>query len=396
MPGNLFSIGVRIDGDDVGPLILAGGTIDYGREDLFEQPPGPVCELDLFTRDGHPLMPASWYEFGTGEWGSGSHFTDEWSDTYVGAPSRLVLGAPVWVSATTDTHFTDEWSDVYVGEEHRRFTGRIQAIQYERERIHVTAVTDLEWMARIGVETAPSVLMDSGQDTDRVADLVNETVAEAGVPVPLELEGDPGLTLRAMGSDDYPYCLLAALQSIADDCDGLLYANRLGQVHYRSRNWTPATYTLPPGIVDADAVDMGLELGLVENRVTVEYGTAGYFVTATDSASVTTYGPRNGRYATNLDTSTDATNHARTILNALEAQWLMPEVTLCMYLATDAQVTEICALELGDVITVDDLPAGAPVPTLDAQILGYTEYLSSADWEIELHLGPTYEIHTEA
>lgn len=385
---NLYGIGVRIDGTDVGPLIIEGGTIDYGRSSVFDQPGAATCQLTLFTSDGYPQAPASWFEFGVGEWGALSGFVDDYADEYAGPRARLSLGAPVWVAATTDSGFTDAYSDTYTGAEFRRFTGRIQAIGYERERITLTCVDDLEAWAHVGIMTAPATDRPVELGTERAAWLATESPS----PTTLHFVGDTGVLIRAIPATSYPLCLLAELQAIATDSDHLLYCDRAGRVTYRGDS-TAAEWTAPPGIVEAESFAMDLELGAIENAVTVEFGEPDISgVRATASAanwtSVGAYGMRSGYYESNIDDELSAALHAEKIVATTAAAWNLPDVTLIMQLATDAQVADVCGLELADHVVLDTMPGGAPVPSITSQILGFTEYLASDAWEIELHLSP--------
>jgi hypothetical protein len=183
------------------------------------------------------------------------------------------------------------------------------------------------------------------------------------------------------------------------DSDSLLYQNREGNVIYQHRSWSPPwEYTIPSYVVNADALDMVLELGDMQNTVTVEYGTpdevTGYrpISTWTDSTSIALYGQRNGYYTPPIENSTSADAHAATILNRLNPAWHLPDVELIMELATDRDVYDICALDQNFPVTIEDFPLGAPAPEFVGTVLGWTEDLSSHDWVITMHLAPSYTI----
>jgi hypothetical protein len=63
-----------------------------------------------------------------------------------------------------------------------------------------------------------------------------------------------------------------------------------------------------------------------------------------------------------------------------------------MTLASDAQVLDVCALDQGYPVVIHDLPDGAPMGDYHANVLGWTEDLSSSDWVITMHLHPQYAI----
>jgi hypothetical protein len=392
---NRYGIGVRIDGQDIGPLVIEGGTIDYGRLSVFDQPEPPQCTLTLFTKAGAPQYPGMWPEFGEGEWSTASGFTtDHDTDTtYIGGAVKAYIGAPVWVSVTTDSGFstTHDTDDTYTGAEFRRFTGRIIGLDYSTERLTVSCVADIEQWFRIGIPYGPSVPFDDSTDTDRADGIA----IYAPAPATLHIDGAAGTTVAPLAAAAFPMCLGEYLSGLANDADGLFYADREGRVRYRSRAWTPPDpYTIPHTITDHD-IDMEMELGTLENKITVTYlyldglgDVQRSDVTVTDSASVARYGVRAAMYDTDLWESTPATNHAYTLLDAQRAAWNLPEIVCHMQLATDAQVEEICALDLGHPVTVPYLPAGAPVESVDAQVIGYSETLSSQEWTIDLHLAP--------
>jgi chitodextrinase len=388
---NRFGIGVRIDGHDVGLLVLAGGTIDYGRSTVFEQPGAPTCHLTLFTQQGYPQNPAAWFDYGVGTWGDPSHFvpTHDTDDTYAGPRNALYVGAPVWVSATTSSHFvpTHDTDDIYAGSEFRRFTGKVDAIEYGYYAVDVVCSGTLEEWARVGIVEPPTTPIGGAADSVVAADLATLTPS----PTVLHIQGDPGPGMIEYVSADYPLCLLPTLQQIADDADALLYQNREGNVTYRTRNWAPPIeYTVPSGIIDAETLAMTLELGDMQNSVMVECGTSvpRAMGMSDDAASIAQYGLRAGLYTTALADNFDASAHAATIIIRTAPAWHMPDLDLHMNLATDRDVFDICQLEQGVWVIVNDLPTGAPVPYYTAHVLGWTEDLSSNEWVITMHLAP--------
>ncbi len=512
---NRWGIGVRVDGVDIGDVVIEGGQIEYGRSDVLEQPMPTTCDLTLFTQDGYPQNPNSWFEYGVGDWttaASGFEADHDTEATYVGPRASIYIGAPVWVSATTDPGFSagHDTEDTYLGAEFRRFTGKVQAIEYDLDRLRVFCVTDMEQWARAGIkELAPGTLR-SAYETDRAEELCDL----APSPTTLHVQGGTEMTFADMLPEDFPVCLLDELQRIAAESDGIIYANRQGNVTFQTRDYDPGdAVDIPPGVVDKESLGMNLELGSMLNRVTVEYGhepsaaslstidgtwvmeagsgtpasgklryspsgtpavddtvtvylhhtdtdgnawtftsvkprqrvtltaaevwtgkvesstvhggPTGYTevtiriltvtgaIVATDSVRVTfeppvqgdrpsatvtdstllaLYGTRAALFTTTLATESDAEAHANTVLWASAPGWQMPDLEVQMNLATDAQVETLAAVDLGHVLTVDSLPAGAPVPSFTGKVLGYSEYLSSDDWEIEFHLAPVTAI----
>lgn len=299
------------------------------------------------------------------------------------------LGDTVWISVTTVTGFAPDHDtqDTYYGAEFRRFTGKVQALDWSWDRLHITASADLEAWARVGI-MEPYVSVEENEVT-RAATLATETPS----PTTLHIEGAGEFTVLPLADTDFPLCLLPALQQLADDTDGLLYCNREGNVTFRSRGWDPpAEYVIPPEIVDRNSLSMTLELGTVENLVVVEYGEVGSgdgvrpTISHTDATSETAYGTRTGYYVTPLSYQPDAYAHAGTIVDNTAPVWRMTDADLIMALATDRQVYDVCALEQGDPVHLETLPAGAPLTDYTANVLGWTEDLSSTSWVVTLHL----------
>jgi hypothetical protein len=171
-----------------------------------------------------------------------------------------------------------------------------------------------------------------------------------------------------------------------------LFTDRDGLVYYRTSGWTPpATTTIPAGATVRDSLSMNLELGLVRNQITVEYGdaTPRETVTATDTASITAYGLREASYQTQIDLEADAQDYADWLLASLDAAWQLPDVTVLFTLAADTEISAMAALEQGSPVTLPTLLAGSPESSYSSTVLGYTENLSRSNWFITYHLAPS-------
>jgi hypothetical protein len=95
-----FTPEVRIAGQDVDPITLAGATITYGAVSPDATADPGTAYLELVTLDALPSDAASWYPavgYGTS---IPSGFLDEYADVYAGPRvSTLTLGAPVTITA---------------------------------------------------------------------------------------------------------------------------------------------------------------------------------------------------------------------------------------------------------------------------------------------------------
>ena len=107
------------------------------------------------------------------------------------------------------------------------------------------------------------------------------------------------------------------------------------------------------------------------------------------------YGYRFGSYSTQLGDYPGSYAAAMTLLIASAPTWEMPEATVVLNLATDAEVRTICDIDLGHLVEITPLPTGAPMETVIAEVLGYTEHLTPSDWAIDLHLAPYVEPYPE-
>ena len=266
-----FSWSVKIDGTNVAPIVLAGAQIEYGRTDIQEQPNVPVAVLELLTRDTSPYVVEDYPEFGLGDWASDlSGFTDDYKDPYEGVTSRITLGVPVVISAGSESGFTDEYVDAYAGTDFTRFTGRVQAIDYTPGTIQLTATPRSEEWSRIDVG---GTIVDQNIPVEYESQRAKRLALEAGIA--LIVDGPDAVKVVAIPPETPPESLAGWLILLMNGTGGLVYTDRSGFVHVQTRGYVPPVVdpvTLPPGVTLLDPLRMTLELGLVRNRVTVEYG----------------------------------------------------------------------------------------------------------------------------
>ena len=152
-----------------------------------------------------------------------------------------------------------------------------------------------------------------------------------------------------------------------------------------------------PGLVMRDPVTMSTELGTVATRVTVTYGVPVSGVRPTvvaedDDLRVLLGGgdpdtPHRDRAVTvQLANQADAEEHAAWLLEQYAPAWYLPTATILLADGTDAQIAEYADLLEGDPVLIEQLPAGGPMPTYAATVLGSTESMSVTDWQLQLHL----------
>jgi hypothetical protein len=391
----MFTWDVSIDGTNVAVLVPETGTIEYGRTSVFDQPALPVAVIDLVPIVGSDLATV-WPEFALGGGVGTSGFTDTYSDLYAGPSSRLLLNAPVVITATTPSGFTDTYADTYSGIDLTRFTGVIQAIDYSPDAVRLTCLPTVESWSRIEVAgTDDTTPIPEESDIARVTRLCDEA------RVTITTHGTAGPTLLEVPVNTTPTPLLTQLQQIARDARGLVTCDRDGAVHYYTVNSTLLgldagdAVTLPAAITLHDPLTMSLDLGTVRTRVIVEYGYADVdtnvrpTVTAENIPQAAQYGWREYRVTVQLLDEADAQAHADALLASLDSAWTLPAAVAALNEATEAQAADVAALDVGQWLTLPTLPLDAPEEDYASPILGYTESLSATDWQISYHLAPS-------
>jgi len=373
---------ISVDGTDVSDFTLEGASISYGRNQVGEQPSTSVAVLQLMTEDLLPDVGATYPEFGLGNHSMPTGYADTYVDTYAGPSSRITIGAPVIVKADTPGGYEDTYTDTYYGDTHVRFTGYIVAIDYTWDLIQLTCVTPMEQLARVMVGDTQTAGTEWPQETDlaRAVRIWDDVTLVSGTA----LQVVPREGMRAESA-------FALIQQLAESCEALAYCTRIGTITYRSRDaYTPVTYTIPVDLIARDQLKMSLDLADLNNTLIVEYGTGDVLptVTATDAASVTSYGLRYGTMTSLLAVEADAQAFANRELARREPGWHMPDLTVNFALASDTQISHIASLDMGDTITIPALLDGSPVPDYTAEVLGYTESLSRGQWTITFHLTP--------
>lgn len=352
---------VTVKGVDVSARVQAGGTIDHGRPTVFSDFQAPRAVFDMLTYS---------------------------------LPSGVTVGDPVIIHVTVDG--TTQL---------RRFTGTVQALDVGYLTTRVTAVHPVADLALVtSGDTTPAesglpngVPYVTGPDIpyNGATGRVRELVARASRPVTVNITGTQGryVTERPVNMTAEP--LLDLLLTLAEDCDATLMGTRLGDIDYRARVWNrPARYTLPPGVVQADTIDMAIERGLIVNAVDVSYGqpdpTTGLqrTVLVQNTPSIQKHGERREIVSTQLANRAGAEGHGGDHIIYRDELWHAPDITLVMSLATVAQVSVIAALDEGYPVRVAPLPAGYPITQLDTDVIGVTDVMHEQDWRIILHLAP--------
>lgn len=382
---------VKVAGGEIRDLCLDGQTtIRYGRSSPNVQPEPTSATIRMLTYDAAPPLFSEHPSYILNPNTIPSGFIDLYTDIYAGAVTTVELGAPVVIGVSSASGFTDVYEDVYTGgiSEGTRFTGYVASLDYDPGAVTLLAVTDQEKLARVDVRAED---YPGESDVERVA----RVAAEAGIAITVD-EGTPKNVVPETASPTRagPY-----LQNMADDCEATLIADRSGVVHYRPRDsHTPRAVTVPPSNTLVDPLQMSLEASRVENAITVEYGVADDqadpptprpTTTATDENTISTLGKREALVSVMLADQDDAEAYAQRRVESREPKWDMPRVTVLMVGVSDALVSDIANLELGDRVTLPQLLPGSPDDEYTATLIGYTETISRDEWQVELHLMPS-------
>ena len=358
-----FDFTVTIDGVDVSEFVFATGTIDYGRQGRGTSFSAPRAVFEMYLPEANPNP----------------------------APSADYPVLAKWQSVTIHVTWDGEtqW---------RRFTGRIQALDYSRTFVTVTATGNTVDYAKYfagGTSSFAGRAVES--DSERVEWLA------FGAPHELTIEGAPGRRLRQIERNSNSQELLDGLVRIAADADGLLLEDRLGVPRYRTRNFTfPARYTVPHAIVDSSDIELSTDAGDAVTTVHVYYGEpakeTGLRTSVSDVnsalAAVIGYGVQE-ELDTDLRTIDGATGMAAQYLLQHDGGNYIPDLPLLMSAASGGEADDILDLQEGWPITVESLPEGWPVESLDCDVIGFTEIMHQTDYRIILHLEPSYELNEE-
>ena len=393
-----FSWRVKVDGSDIAAIVVdAQSRITYGRRSIFDAPAPTTATVTLLTKDAVPSIAYNYPEFGLGQHGAASGFTPTYLDTYEGASSRITIGAPVVIEVGTPSGFSDIYTQDYAnGLDLTRFVGKIQAIDYYPETIQLTCTSPIEELTRLD-------LVPAGWAAETDAARVQRIATATGHAITVQTGTDMNL-LATDPDTDSTTDAYALLQQVATDCGGLLWSDRSGATTYRQIGHasTAPVVQLPPGVTLLDPFSMSLELGTITNTVTVTVGERDPnngnqrpSYTYTDTASVTEYGQRDLSVTTQLAGQGDAATLGHHLLQNATPAWWVPVATVNLDLANEFAQAAIAGLELGDLVELPSLLAGAPTDSYTAELVGYTETISSLAWTVALNLSPTLDAATQ-
>lgn len=382
--GGYYTWRVEVAGVNVADIVPdAEAVITYGRQEVMDQPAPTTCVVELFTVDAAPDYIARYPQFALGDHAITTGFEPRFHDVYLGDSSKVTLGAPVTISLDTATGFRDAFVDLYdSGLNLTRFVGKVVAIDWAPDRVTLTCAPAIHDLTRQQVtpDQWPEEL-----DTDRAQRIWDGITTQGdGVPV-VPLTGDRPVTKFQL------------LRDLAEQTGGMFWEQRDGTITFRSVTVPPDTfaYPLPAEAVPIGPLGMSAELAQVINEWNVDYGVEDPAtnkrpsVTSQVSDSIHKFGLSQETMETQLAALDDATDFADMLVAATaEPRWAMPSAQVDLFRLPNYLAADVATLDLGDLVTVDHLLAGAPTQTYTAQVLGMTETVSALAWSIQFHLAP--------
>jgi hypothetical protein len=338
---------VLIDGVEYKNITLANLTIESGRRDIYQQAVAGYCNLSILNVDDNPITVA------------------------------INSGITVYVQNSTATPvaiFGGSVSDILTTVERSGTGGLVQTIT-------VTALGALSRLPKVLTEG----VLSKDYDGDQIFDVLDNILYGAWNEVPAALSwaaydatttwanaensgvgeidrpGNYELHARASSVTD-AYSLVAAL---ATSGLGYIYEDSQGRIGYADSTHR-SQYLAANGYVELSALDAyssGLQTstraGDVRNEVTITYKD-GAQVSASEAASIATYGALAQNILTSLQNGADATSQANFYL-ALRAypraNFESIRYPLGSPNVTDSDRNSLIGVFMGMPVNISDLPA---------------------------------------
>jgi hypothetical protein len=338
---------VLIDGVEYKNITLANLTIESGRRDIYQQAVAGYCNLSILNVDDDPITVA------------------------------INSGITVYVqnsAATPVAIFGGSVSDILTTVERSGTGGLVQTIT-------VTALGALSRLPKVLTEG----VLSKEYDGDQIFDVLDNILYGAWNEVPAALSWsayDPTTIWNdaensGVGEIDRPgnYELHARASSVTDAYSlvaalatsglGYIYEDSQGRIGYADSTHR-SQYLAANGYVDLSALDAyssGLQTstraGDVRNEVTITYKN-GAEVTASDTASIATYGALAQNIFTSLENGADATNQANFYLTLRaypRANFESIRYPLGSPNVSDSDRNSLIGVFMGMPVNISDLPA---------------------------------------
>jgi hypothetical protein len=288
---------VLIDGVEYNDVTLANLTIQSGRTDIYTQAVAGYCNLQIINLDGSPVVA----EINS----SITIFVEDSTSTPVAIFGGSITDIILSVSSAGSNGMTQTITITALGALSRLpkvLTEGILTKDFDGDQIYSV----LEGILYGAWNEVPAALTWAAYDpTTTWASAENSGVGEIDRP------GNYELTDRSADVTD-AYSLVAAL---ATSGLGYIYEDSSGRIGYADSTHR-GTYLATYGYVElsaAEALSSGLQTAIrsgdVRNAITITYKN-GQQESASDSASIATYGSLAQNISTSLENGADATSQA--------------------------------------------------------------------------------------
>lgn len=272
------------------------------------------------------------------------------------------------------------WAGAGAAEKLTRFTGEVTDVQIDPVR-HLVTVTAAGFRARANRVNLNVETWRRERDGARVA----RTLDACGLPAVAAGTIDPG-TVPLLPPDGPTRRASEILNDTATSSLGRIVERRTGAIDWHDsahRAGATSRLTLTPDNLLND-FEWTQRAGDLTNRVTVRYG----------DRQETTIDATAGGDAWEDQIATSLPAHAQAALvGAITAgryrtpRWRLPAVELDLVRTLPpALLQPVLALQAGDLITLDNLPAGGPYTTRQVFIEGIQEQLTARAWRLTLHV----------
>jgi hypothetical protein len=226
----------------------------------------------------------------------------------------------------------------------------------------------------------------SGERSDQ---RITRLARYAGMPSS-DVTVETGLSTSIINQDTTGQTPLSLMQDVTSTENGVLFDSGDGKLtfHARSHRYNVASsLTLYAG-----GLLTGLEPRLDDQGLVNDISASrpnGVSVRSVDAASVSEY----GLYREEIQLLTTDDNEvfdaaSWKVYVASTPQVRVPTAGVLLNLANTAQATAILSLEIGDRITLANLPSQAPAASMDFFIEGWTETITADDYRIAFNLSP--------
>jgi len=339
---------VTIDGIEYTDAILANLTIRSGRTNIYEQAQAGYVNIQLIDLD-QSAIPVSINS-------TISIQVQDTTATYVPIFGGTVVDIGLEVRDVGSTMFTQTYSITALGALARlpkALTNGVLSKDFDGNQI-LTILTDL--LVNNWSEVAPSITWADYNPTTTWANAENAGLGEIDTP------GDYELAARSSERTD-AYSLVSRLATsglgyIYEDANGAIsYADATHRSQYLSAN---GYVQLTANQARAAGLRTETRAGDVRNNLTIQYGaTSSSEVSASDDASIATYGSLSQIITTTLHNSADATAQANFYLTLRKTpQPIFSEITfdLTNPELDNADRDALIEIFMGMPVAINDLP----------------------------------------